>query len=278
MSWTIGGGSVSACSNANANIGTLSGAVRTYTCTITNTATGTYIATAAYQGDTNYTAKSAGPLTVAISANSATVGAITPTTSTLGGSVTLSTIVTGTSATPTGSVNWTITAPLISASISCTASTRTLVLGQVVIPLPIPAPFQQQQPVITARSLPSPATLITAQRSHLPPLSMLISNHPLLNVSGIQSSTSNGQIITFTATITGTTGSVAPTGAPTWSLTGPGGVIAASTCTSTGPLISTVTTTYTCAIPVTTAGTTAPPSPMPVITTTPTQVHRILQR
>ena len=78
VSWTIGGGSVSACSNANANIGTLSGAVRTYTCTITNAATGTYIATAAYQGDTNYTEQEAGPLTVAISANSATVGAITP--------------------------------------------------------------------------------------------------------------------------------------------------------------------------------------------------------
>ena len=73
-------------------------------------------------------------------------------------------------------------------------------------------------------------------------------------MSGVQSSTVNGQIITYTATITGTTGSLAPTGTPTWTVTGP--ISGADSCQSTtGPATTGVASTYTCVVPATAAGT-----------------------
>ena len=66
-----------------------------------------------------------------------------------------------------------------------------------------------------------------------------------------RSSTGQGQVITYTATVVGATGSLAPTGTPTWTLTGP-----STTCSSnTGPVTSGVTAIYTCVVSAPSAGT-----------------------
>ena len=253
VNWTIGGtGLITACSNGGAATGTPSGSATTYTCTITNPQTGTYTAIANYLGDTNYLTVTSSQVTVAVAANTATVAAITPLVSNLGGSVTLTTTVTGSAGTPTGAISWNITAPITHTPISCTTSSGPTGSGATVS-------YSCTIPTATAGNYTAIATFSGdfLYSSAVSPTATIVVAPvaPTLSVTGIQSTGSNGQVIIFTGHITGTTGSVAPTGAPTWTLTGPGGVtILASTCTIAGPSISTVTTSYTCTIPATTAG------------------------
>ena len=74
---------------------------------------------------------------------------------------------------------------------------------------------------------------------------------PSITVVGTPLTNVFGAPITFTATVTGVVGSVAPTGAITWNLGGQ-----ATTCSSnTGPLVTGVSSVYTCVVPVNNAGT-----------------------
>ncbi len=74
---------------------------------------------------------------------------------------------------------------------------------------------------------------------------------PTVTIIGTPLTNIFGAPVTFTATLTGVNGSVAPTGALTWNLGGP-----SPTCSSaSGPSANGVIATYTCVDPVTTAGT-----------------------
>jgi hypothetical protein len=73
---------------------------------------------------------------------------------------------------------------------------------------------------------------------------------PTLSVTGVQSNGTSGQVITYTATITGITGSLPPSGVPTWNLTG-----ASNSCSSsTGPITNGVSSLYSCVVPASSAG------------------------
>ena len=260
--WNISGsGGITACSNTSVSgTGSPSGSVTTYICTITSAGNGSYVVIANYQGDRNYLAAASNQVTVTIATNSATVGAITPTTSPLGGSVTLSVLVTGSSTfAPIGSVSWNISAPFFTPAISGLPVSCSTTTGPVAGTgaLSNTATYTCTIPTATAGSYSATANFsgdVHYNSASSPVATIVVDKQPpVLAVTGIQSSTSNGQIITFTATVTGVVGSVAPTGTPTWTLTGPSGSIAS--CASQGtPSVSTVTTSYTCVIPALTSG------------------------
>ena len=253
--WNISGsGGITACSNTSTSgTGSPSGSVTTYTCTITNAGNGSYVVIANYQGDRNYTTAASNQVTVTIATNSATLSAITPTTSTLGGSVTLSTVVTGSSTfAPIGSVSWTITAPITGLPVSCSATTGPVSVSGA------SATYTCTIPTATAGNYSATANFsgdVHYNSASSATATIVVDKQPpALAVTGIQSSTAGGQIITFTGTVTGVVGSVAPTGTPTWTLSGPSGSI--SSCASQGtPSVSTVTTSYTCVIAAPSAGT-----------------------
>jgi hypothetical protein len=111
LTWTLTG-PVTTCASTTGPTGASN--VATYTCVITVSKAGTYSATAAYPGDTNYNS-------VTSSADNLTVGMATPTNvvtnstpTTLGKVVTFTAKVTGPSgaATPTGTLTWTLTGPV----------------------------------------------------------------------------------------------------------------------------------------------------------------------
>ncbi len=252
VTWTISGSAgITSCTTTPA--ATTTGNVTTYICTITASAYGTYIATAHYNGDTNYTAVTSNSVTLGISTLVPTISLSASSSPTLGGTSTLTALVAGTTAAnplPAGSMSWTVTSPTGS-TVLCSTVTPTIDTSGFALPT-------------TAYSCSFPTALAgtyTAQAnfpgdSNYNSMSSTSTNivvtkqTPTLAVTGVQSSTSDGQIITYTATITGTNGSLAPTGQPTWILTGP-----ITSCTSnTGPVTSGVSSIYTCVVPATISG------------------------
>eukprot|EP01037_Dinobryon_pediforme_P014964 gene14964-15103_t len=250
--WSISGtGAPLSCSSSTA--GTSAGVITTYTCSIVTTSYGSFIVTANYQGDINYSATASNQVTTGIATLTPTIGSITNTTTALGGSTTLSVVLTGSSGfTPGGSMTWNVKNPSL-ATVNCTT--------QNVLPN-TPASLQTTYtcviPTATAGTYTAVAFFpgdanynpVTSSSANI----VVSKNTPTIAVTGVQSSTAGGQIITYTATITGTTGSLAPTGAPTWTVTGPN--VAADSCSSnSGPATTGVASTYTCVVPATAAGT-----------------------
>ncbi|MEI6680693.1 MAG: hypothetical protein WCL21_18945, partial [Mariniphaga sp.] len=250
VTWSVTGtGTASACTTGS----TTSGSNTSYTCTITTSTYGSYIVRATYLGDTNYTASASNTVTVGIANATPTIGSVSYSATTLGGSSTLTVVVTGTAAfTPTGAITWLITAP-DSTAISC--SSPTIVLNS---PATYSTTYTCAIPTATAGNYLAAATFpgdtnynpVTSATTTIPVAKVA----PTLTVTGIQSSTTSGEIITYTGTVTGVTGSVAPTGAPTWLVTGPSA--ASDICASTtGPVTNGVNSIYTCVVPATLAGT-----------------------
>ena len=258
--WSITGPLTSCTSQPN---GTAAGAVTTFVCTLTGATYGTYTVTLHYLGDANYSATDSNSTTLTISTLTDTIGAITKSAATLGGTNTLSVIVTGNPANgntfdPAGSMNWTITKPDAS-TLSCTSQNVQSGFANGVA-TPLSSTYTCVIPTATAgtytisATFPGDAHYNSASNNPATTTLSVAKTTPTINVTGIQSSTAGGQIITYTAVITGTTGSVAPTGALTWTVTGP--IAAADSCTSnTGPSVTGVATTYTCVVPATAAGT-----------------------
>ena len=252
ISWSVSGtAGLTACTSAPA--GSTVGAVTTFICTITNAGYGSYIITANYLGDTSYTALSSNTITTTISQNTPTIAAITHSATTLGGTTTLSVVVAGTAGfTPAGAMDFVVTGPT-GASVSC--ATPTIVANS---PVALSTTYTCTMPTATAGNYLATANFpgdsnYNAVSSATATIAVAKTT-PLLSVSAVQSSSAGGQIITFTANVLGTAGSLPPTGTPTWTLTGPAGPIASCT-TTTGPVTSVVTSIYTCAIPAASSGT-----------------------
>ncbi len=253
MSWTISGSAgITSCTTTPA--ATTSGAVATYTCTITASSYGTYIASAHYNGDANYVAGPSNSVTLGISTLVPTISLSASTSPTLGGTSTLTALVAGTTVAnplPAGSMAWTITGPS-GVSVVCTTTVPSVNTSGFALPT---TAYSCTFPTATAgtysaiANFPGDSNYNSINSTAV--TIVIAKGAPTLSVTGIQSSSSNGQVITYTATITGTTGSLAPTGAPTWTLTGP----STSCTTNTGPVTSGVSSIYTCAVPATTAGT-----------------------
>ncbi len=171
---------------------------------------------------------------------------------TLGGTTTLTAIVTGPDGgtKPAGVMAWTVTNPA-GASVVCTTTTATVTPSDPTIATAYSCTF----PTITAGTYTAQANFpgdANYQLANSSTINIVVAKAlPTLSVTASQSSTSSGQTITFTATIAGAAGSVAPTGSPTWALTG-----ASSSCASTtGPIVSSVSSIYTCTVAATLAGT-----------------------
>ncbi|MEI6680257.1 MAG: hypothetical protein WCL21_16735, partial [Mariniphaga sp.] len=252
--WTVGGTSgVPSCTTTP--VFTASGAVTTYLCTIdTGTHYGSYVVTFNYPGDGNYNPLVSNTVTVGIAHNSPTISAISYGALTLGGTTTLSVTVDGTVAllTPSSAMTWAVTAPISGNPISCTTSGATLDSPAIHL-----TTYTCTIPTATAGTYLATATFpgdanfnsIISATSQI----AVAKVPPTLLVTGVQSSSTSGQIITYTGTVNGVSGSLAPTGAPTWTVTGPG---SANTCASTtGPVTNGVNSIYTCVVPAALAGT-----------------------
>src|ERR1019366_8150668 len=153
---------------------------------------------------------------------------------------------------PAGTMSWTVTGPT-GASVSCANAAPTDVsASNGGIPT---TSYACSFPAITAGTYHATANFpgdvnYNSVNSSIVPI-VVATVTPTLSVIGAQSTTVAGQIITYTATVTGTTGSVAPTGAPTWTLTGPSG----NSCTTPTTTTSGVATIYTCIVPAAIVGT-----------------------
>jgi len=222
---------------------TSSGAVTTYTCNITAVDYGTYTVTARYPGDVNYTGVTSNTVSLQVSTLTPTLTLSTASTPTLGGSITLKVVAVGHTGTPApaGTMGWTVRDP---AGVVVTCGSPSITAGAATPPT---TNYFCTFPTVIAgtysatANFPGDSNYSAGNSTTL--LVVVPKATPTLSVTGIQSTTANGQITTFTGTIVGSTGSVAPTNAPTWTLTG------ASGCDSTtGPVTSGVSTIYTCTI------------------------------
>lgn len=248
--WTIGGtgGAASCPSPSGPNI---TGNITTYICNITASANGTYSATLFYPGDTNYFSALSNSVTLGVSSLTPTVSISASSSPTLGGSVVLNAIVTGQTGSPApiGVMSWTITnASGNLVACSTVAATVTLTNPQ------IQSAYACSFPLLTAGTYSTLANFpgdSNYQLANSPLLPLVVAKaDPTLSMSASQSSNSSGQTITFTAIITGSTGSLAPTVTPTWSVSG-----ASTSCAlNSGPVVSVVSSIYTCTVSVPSSG------------------------
>ena len=255
MTWTQTGSSgVSACTTSGPSSSV--GVVSTYICTITASSYGTYIVSGHFVGDTNYLSGTSNTATITISHLQPTISIAASTPTALGGTTTLTAYVSapsGSSTFPAGVMSWTVADPTGSTT-TCTPITSTADVSsfatsttafQCTFPTPLAGTYNatanylgdSNYNSITSSTLPIVVNKVSVVSQSVTPQ---------------QSSTINGPIITFQATIVGVTGSVPPSAAsPVWTLTGP-----SSTCQSvTGPVVSGVTSIYTCVVPANSATT-----------------------
>ncbi|MEI6220445.1 MAG: Ig-like domain repeat protein, partial [Actinomycetes bacterium] len=252
VTWTVSGtGTATLCATTPPS--TTVGSVTTYVCTVTATKYGSYIVTAHYLGDINYTASVSNTVTMGVSTLTPTIGAITNTATTLGGTTTLSVVVTGSSGlTPGGAMTWLVTGPN-AAPVSCSSPVVSQNIPTLQTTYSCTIPTSAAGDYLATATFPgdanfnpvssATATINVAQAT------------PTLSVAGVQSFIVSGQIITYTATVTGKAGSFAPTGAPTWSVTGPSAASNSCTGGTTGPVTNGVNSIYTCIVPAALAGT-----------------------
>ncbi len=207
MTWTVSGSAgITACTTTPA--ATTSGAVTTYTCTITASNYGSYIVSSRYNGDTNYIATSSNSVTLGISTLVPTISLSASSSPTLGGTTTFTAIVTGsTGYKPAGTMSWTVTGPT-GLSTVCTTATPTVTPSNPLIATAYSCSFTTSLAgtyIATANfSGDSNYNSVNSSAVNV----VVATATPTLSVSGVQSSTSGGQIITYTATITGVTGSL----------------------------------------------------------------------
>ncbi len=251
VSWTITGTSgITSCTSTPASSSV--GSITTYICTITASNYGSYVATAHYAGDINYLAGTSNSVMLGISNLAPTISVTASANPILGGTTTLTALVAGPAGkpVPAGSMAWTVSNSSGTA-IACSTIAPTVNTSNYSLPT-------------TAYSCTFPTAIAgtyTAQAnfpgdSNYNSINSSIINisvtkaDPTLSVTGVQSVTTSGQITTFTATITGVSGSLAPIGSPTWIITG-----ASTSCSSTtGPVNSAVSSIYTCVVPTNVSG------------------------
>ena len=249
MSWNVSGtGGATSCTSTPAP--SISGVITTYICNITATGYGSYIVTASYPGDSNYLAATSNSFTLGVGQSSDTVTVSASPSPTLGGSTVLTAVVTGPTngSQPAGIMGWTITNPA-SSTIICSSSTNATAINAYTSSYTCTIPTTTAGTYLVQANFPGDVNYKPGNSSTINVV--VPQNTPSLTVTGVQSNGTGGQIITYTATILGTFGSLAPTGNPTWIFTGPSNSCSATT----GPVTSGVSTIYTCVVPATSAGT-----------------------
>jgi hypothetical protein len=246
LTWTLTG-PVTTCTSTTGPTGASN--LATYTCVITASKPGTYSATAAYPGDSNYNSVTSSPdsFTVAMASPSVAVTNL-PTSPTLGSSVTFTARVTGPSggATPSGTLTWTLTGPVT----TCTSTTGPTGASNVVTyTCVITASTAGTYSATAAYPGDSNYNSVTSSAD-----SFTVATVSPTNVVSKSTPTTLGSSVTFTATVTGPSGGPTPSGPVTWSVSGTAG---ASACTSSTTTLSGSgnTATATCTITVATAGT-----------------------
>ncbi len=252
VTWTITGtAGITSCTTTPASITT--GNITTYICNVTASAYGSYTASSHYNGDINYLVATSNSITLGVSNLVPTISLTSSSSPTLGGTTTLTALVAGTigNPLPAGTMAWTVTGPTGN-SLTCTTVAPTIDTSQGYIN-PTTA-YSCSFPTATAGTYIAQANFpgdANYQLINSTPINIIVAKvTPTLSVTGVQSGSSSGQIITYTATVTGVNGSLAPTGTPSWTLTGP----STSCTTSTGPVTSSVSSIFTCVIPATLSG------------------------
>jgi hypothetical protein len=246
IAWTLSGPNSPTCSSV---LLAGSGHTATATCVITYSQSGTYTASAAYPGDSNYNSVTSATNSNTVANPTPTnVVSVSPASPTLGSTVTYTDTVTGPTngPTPTGTVAWTLTGPNTP---SCSASTLSgsgnTAHATCVVVYSDAAVFPTSYTARAAypgdsnyNSVNSNTT--TNYVAKVTPTNVITNSTPTL-----------GSTITFTDTISGPTGGAAPSGNITWTLTGP----TTPTCVATSLTGSTNVTTATCTVSASKAGT-----------------------
>ena len=225
---------------------------QTYSCTQTTSATGqatssTFTANGTIGGYT-ITASAAGLTATYTESNTATptnVVTNAPAAPTFGQSVTYTATVTGPAGgpTPTGAVTWTLTGPVTSCA-STTGPTGTTNVATYTCVITASGAGSY-----TAKAAFAGDTNYSAVTSNTDSFTVAKAT-PTNVVTNAPASPTLGQSVTYTATVTGPAGGATPTGAVTWTLTGP----VTSSASTTGPTGTTNVATYTCVITASGAG------------------------
>jgi len=247
MSWNISGtAGVAACTRSFG--ATSFGNSTIYSCILETPNVGTYVVSASYAGDNNYLTVSSSPLILTIVKQTPGITVIASANPTLGGTTTLTTTVTGYSfaSAPTGAVSWLITDPS-SVQVTCLNPSAGVVVVNVVtytchFVTVVPGAYHINSTVAEdSNYLPATSSTITVN------LGTVI---PSIVVNSFPSAPTSGQLLSFTANVTGITGLPAPTGTLVWTVGGQ-----AHSCTSSpNPVSGGITTIYTCNIAAPVAG------------------------
>ena len=168
-----------------------------------------------------------------------------PASPTLAQTVTYTATVTGPAGgpTPSGPVTWTLTGPVTSCA-STTGPTGTTNVATYTCVI-----TASGAGTYTAKAAYATDANYTAVTSNTDSFTVAKVT-PTIAVANAPTSPSLGQQVTYTATVTGPTGGATPSGAVTWTLTGP----VASCASTTGPTGTTNVATYTCVITASGAG------------------------
>jgi hypothetical protein len=248
--WTVTG-AVGSCTSNTGPV--TSGVTAIYTCVVPVNSSGSYAASVSYPGDNNYF--SAGPSADGVNISkvipSVFVSTSTATTS-LGSSFTFSATVTGPNGgqTPTGTATWTITGI---SGISCASTTGpTGITSSVIYTCLVNAKVAGTYlPLFTYNADGDANYLPTSPQSGAS--TIVGTATPNISVVANASSATLGSTITFTATVSGPTGAVAPSPIGQWAITNVPGV---TTCAlTTGPSQTLNVSTYTCSVVASLVGT-----------------------
>ncbi len=246
VTWTVGGtAGTTSCTTSSTTTLNASGQA---TCVLPVPTTGTYVVSDSWNGNTNYNLVASADDTVTVAKTTPTnVVTNVPASPTLGQSVTFTATVTGPSGAPTptgGTVTWTVGGT--AGTTRCTTSSTTTLnaSGQATCVLPVPTTGTYV--VSDSWNGNTNYNLVASADDTV----TVAKTTPTNVVTNVPASPTLGQVVTFTATVTGPVGGATPSGAVTWTLTGP----VTSSASTTGPSGTTNVATYTCVIAASGAG------------------------
>ena len=242
------GSPVTSCASTTGPTG--SSNVATYTCTLTVSKAGTYNVGAVYPWRHQlFTVTSATDNVVVAKATPTDVVTNVPASPTLGQSVTFTATVTGPTGgvTPSGTMSWSLAGSPVTSCASNSGPTGSSNVATYTCTLTVSkagtynvtAAYPGDSNYVTVTS--ATDTVVVAQAT------------PTNVVTNSPASPTLGQSVTFTATVTGPTGGVTPSGTMAWSVSGTAGITSCST--TTGPTGGSNVATYTCVLTASNAGT-----------------------
>jgi surface protein len=259
-SYKVNGGGSNSCSSTTSVVGAATSsnatAAETFTCTVTNaSASGTYIASFLYPGDSNYLA-----IAFTADANQTIVGKATPTVAvsgnngvTLGGNVIFTATVTGPSGgvTPTGVPTWTIGG--VTGITSCTSTT--LPTGGSNIATYTCTVIASKAGTYSATfTYPSDTNYNSVAPTSSSPNVTVATFTPTVVVTANAASATLGTSLIFTAIVTGPANATSPNAISSLSITGVSGTTVCAQAAAKPGVPSANATTYSCSVTATVVG------------------------